>query len=223
MIEDALRLNRRRFCGQVGSGLGATALSWLLNQNSGERVFVKSPFRFRKHGQCGMDVSELFQETASCVDDMAFVRSVYADSDNHPAALFQFLTGQAMQGSPSIGAWTIYGLGTPNENLPAFVVLRDGRPFGGTSSWGSAFLPSYCQGTQFRSGDHPILNLNPPEEFSPKRQRECLQLLQRLNQEHLSSRVMHPELKARIANYELAYRMQSEVPAASRERARTDS
>ncbi len=277
-LEIMQRMNRRRFCGHAGSGLGATALAWLLqqsgltasetglqakastlrprvkscifltmeggashmdtfdpkpaldklhgkpyvrknvilqsNQNRGDRIFVRSPFAFKQYGQCGMDVSELFRETASCVDDMAFVRSVYADSDNHPAALFQFLTGQAMQGSPSIGAWTIYGLGTVNENLPAFVVLRDGRPFGGTSSWGSAFLPSSCQGMQFRGGDHPVLNLHPPEAFSAARQEACLQFLKSLNREHARSRTMHPELEARIANYELAYRMQAEVPGA---------
>jgi hypothetical protein len=280
-------INRRHFCGQVGTGIGSVALTWLLqqeaaragvsaavpaktnqllranqghfparakscifltmtggpshidtfdpkpelqarsgqlfkregekfqsNQNKGERYLVGSMFDFKKYGQCGMDVSELFKETAACVDDMAFVRSVYAESDNHPAALLQFLTGMPRQGNPSIGAWTVYGLGADNDNLPAFVVLRDGRPFGGTATWGNAYLPSYCQGTQFRSGDHPVLNLTAPKGVGTRRQRRGLDLLKEFNQMHLGNHPLHPELEARIANYELAYRMQTEVPEA---------
>ena len=122
------------------------------NQVSGARYFVRSPFRFRRYGECGMDVSELFRETAAHVDDMAFVRSVYAESDNHPAALFQYNTGFPVQGNPSIGSWVVYGLGPENQDLPAFVVLRDGKPFGGTSCWGNGYLPALYQGTQFRGG-----------------------------------------------------------------------
>lgn len=134
------------------------------NQNNGDRFFTPSPFQFQRYGQCGMDVSELFRHTASRVDDLAFIRSVYAQSDNHPAALFQFLTGQAFQGSPSIGSWVVYGLGTVNQNLPAFIVLRDGQPFGGTATWGNAYLPTCYQGTQLRSGAIPILDLQPPKK-----------------------------------------------------------
>ena len=182
------------------------------NQNSGERFFTPSPFQFQRFGQCGREVSELFQKVATCVDDLAFVRSVYADSDNHPAALFQFLTGQAFQGSPSIGSWVVYGLGTENQNLPAFVVLRDGRPFGGTATWSNAYLPASYQGTQLRSGAFPILDLQPPKDVSRQRQRENLDLLQALNREYGQRNPVHPDLEARMASYELAFRMQAEVP-----------
>ncbi len=182
------------------------------NQNNGDRFFTSSPFEFQRYGQCGREVSELFRNVATCVDDLAFVRSVYAESDNHPAALFQFLTGNAFQGSPSIGSWVAYGLGTVNQNLPAFVVLRDGQPFGGTATWGNAYLPTCYQGTQLRSGAIPILDLQPPEEIGRQRQRDSLDLLQRINREHSQGNPTHPDLEARMASYELAFRMQTEVP-----------
>ena len=182
------------------------------NQNKEERFFTASPFEFQRYGQCGRDVSELFQNVGTCVDDLAFVRSVHADSDNHPAALFQFLTGSAFQGSPSIGSWVVYGLGTENQNLPSFVVLRDGRPFGGNATWGNAYLPTCYQGTQLRSGAIPILDLQPPMGVSRLRQRENLDLLQKFNREHSQRNLAHPDLEARIASYELAFRMQAEVP-----------
>ncbi len=182
------------------------------NQNKGDRFFTPSPFQFRRFGQCGRDVSELFQNVATCVDDLAFVRSVYADSDNHPAALFQFLTGQAFQGSPSIGSWVVYGLGTESQNLPAFVVLRDGRPFGGAAAWSNAYLPAAYQGTQLRSGAVPILDLQPPKDVGRSRQRESLDLLQAFNRQHSQRNPAHPDLEARMASYELAFRMQAEVP-----------
>ena len=182
------------------------------NQNNGDRFFTASPFEFQRYGQCGREVSELFKNVANCVDDLAFVRSVYASSDNHPAALFEFLTGNAFQGSPSIGSWVTYGLGTMNQNLPAFVVLRDGQPFGGTATWGNAYLPTCYQGTQLRSGAIPILDLQPPEEVGAHRQRDSLNLLQMFNREHSQRNPTHPDLEARMASYELAFRMQTEVP-----------
>ncbi len=194
------------------------------NQNAGTRYFTSTPFQFGTYGQMGMPVSDLFPSFASHVDDVAFLRSGYAESDNHPAALFHYLTGHPFQGSPSIGSWMVYGLGTENQNLPAFVVLRDGRPFGGTGTWGNAYLPACYQGTQFRSGDHPVLNLNPPEGVTSLRQRRMLNVLQGLNRAHQKSMPFHPDLEARIANYELAFRMQMEVPEAvdlSRESERT--
>lgn len=184
------------------------------NQVKGKRYFVNSPFKFRRYGQCGMQVSELFQEVASCVDDMAFVRSVHADSDNHPAALFQYNTGYPVQGNPSVGSWVAYGLGTENQNLPAFVVLRDGKPYGGTATWGNAYLPSLYQGTQFRSGPIPVLNLQPPAGVSRHEQRKNLDLIQQLNRKHQRLRSEHSDLEARIAAYELAFRMQAEIPEA---------
>ncbi|MBM4004112.1 MAG: DUF1501 domain-containing protein [Planctomycetes bacterium] len=184
------------------------------NQVKGNRYFVRSPFSFRSYGQCGMQVSELFSETAQHVDDIAFIRSAYGESDNHPAAVFQYTTGYPIQGHPSMGAWIVYGLGCENENLPAFVVLRDGKPFGGTTSWGNGFLPATFQGVQFRGGDKPVLDLAPPASISRGRQQDTLRLVQALNGEHLRGRTEFADLASRIASYELAFRMQSEIPRA---------
>ena len=182
------------------------------NQVKGKRLFVRSPFKFGKYGQCGMDVSELFQHTASHVDDIAFLRSGYCDSDNHPAAVFQYTTGYPVQGNPSLGAWITYGLGSENENLPSYVVLRDGKPYGGTTSWGNGYLPAQYQGMQFRGGRHPVLNLQPPEGVSRTEQQATLDLLRALNKQHQRDRATFSDLEARIAAYELAFRMQSEIP-----------
>ncbi len=182
------------------------------SQTRGERWFVKSPFRFERHGECGMPVSELFNEVAGCVDDIAFVRSVQCESDNHPAALFQLTTGQQVPGSPSMGAWAIYGLGTENQNLPAFIVLRDGRPYGGTTAWNSGFLPSHFQGTQLRSGQSPVLNLKLPRAVTPETRRSNLDLLRQMNEWHRERLPSFSDLQARIDAYELAFRMQTEVP-----------
>ena len=182
------------------------------SQVRGKRYFVRSPFRFRKYGECGMDVSDLFEQTAAHVDDIAFLRSGYGESDNHPAAVFQYTTGYPVQGNPSIGSWVVYGLGSENENLPSFVVLRDGRPYGGTTSWGNGFLPAVYQGVQFRAGDRPILNLQPPSGVSREQQKKILDLLQELNTAHRRGRTEFSELDARIAAYELAFRMQREIP-----------
>ncbi len=184
------------------------------NQVKGKRFFIRSPFEFRQYGECGMPVSELFREVGACVDDMAFVRSVYADSDNHPAALFQYNTGYPVQGNPSLGSWVVYGLGTENANLPAFVVLRDGKPYGGTANWSNAYLPALYQGTQFRSGANPVLNLRPPADTSIDDQRQTLDLVQQLNRKHQRRHVDQSDLAARIAAYELAFRMQTEIPEA---------
>lgn len=180
------------------------------NQVKGNRYFVKSPFQFTRRGECGMDVSELFPHVGECVDDIAFVRSVHADSDNHPAALFQYNTGMAVQGNPSIGSWLLYGLGSENQSLPAYVVLRDGKPFGGNSSWSNGYLPAEYQGLQFRSGASPVLNLKSP--VSESEQKQSLDLIGLLNRHHKEQRPQHPDLDARIAAFELAFRMQTEIP-----------
>jgi hypothetical protein len=183
-------------------------------QVRGNRYFVRSPFKFRKYGQCGMEVSELFEQTAAHVDDIAVLRSGYGDSDNHPAAVFQYTTGFPVQGNPSIGSWVVYGLGSENENLPSFVVLRDGKPFGGTTSWGNGFLPALYQGMQFRGGRQPVLNLAAPESVSRGQQETTLKLINTLNEGHRKDRAAFSELPARIAAYELAFRMQRDIPEA---------
>lgn len=181
------------------------------NQVKGTRYAVRSPFEFKKYGECGAEVSELFSHTAKHVDDMAIVRSAYADSDNHPAALFHYNTGHPVQGHPSMGAWMTYGLGTENQNLPAFVVLRDGKPFGGTSCWANGYLPAAFQGTQFRGGDRPVLDLE-NRSLTRAEQRQNLDLVNQVNAIHQRTHSGHSELDARIAAYELAFRMQTEIP-----------
>jgi hypothetical protein len=145
---------------------------------------------------------------------MAFVRSVQADNGNHPAAVFQMNTGFVVPGNPSIGAWLTFGLGTQNQNLPAYVALPDFRsiPFSGAQQWGSGFLPATYQGTVLRWKGEPIRDLKTPEGLSPEGRQAQIDLLRSFNQEYLSKKADNQELAARIDAYELAYRMQVEVP-----------
>ncbi len=179
------------------------------------RHLVGSPFKFAKHGQCGMDVSELLPNIATCVDDMAFVRSVQADNGNHPAAVFQMNTGFVTPGNPSVGAWLTFGLGTENQNLPAYVALPDFRsiPFSGAQQWGSGFLPASYQGTVLRGKGEPIRYLRSPADLAPEAREYQRELLRSLNQEYLATHFSNPDLQARIDAYELSYRMQTEVPS----------
>jgi Protein of unknown function (DUF1501) len=178
------------------------------------RHLVASPFNFSQHGKCGMEVSDLLPNLASCVDDMAFVRSVQADNGNHPAAVFQMNTGFIMPGNPSLGAWLSYGLGTVNQNLPAYVALPDFRsiPFSGSQQWGSGFLPASYQGTVLRWKGDPIRDLASPTDLTPETRDQQRELLRALNQDYLQKHFTNPDLQARIDAYELSYRMQAEVP-----------
>jgi hypothetical protein len=178
------------------------------------RLILKSPWAFKKYGQCGMDVSELFPHLATCVDDMAFVRSVQAENGNHPAAVFLMNTGSVVPGHASLGAWVTYGLGTENQSLPGFVVLPDFRsiPFSGSQQWGSGFLPASYQGTLLRWKGEPIRDLKPPESMSADAQKQQMELLRAYNQTYLDRNFTNPDLQGRIDAYELAYRMQAEVP-----------
>lgn len=178
------------------------------------RVLVQSPFAFRRHGQCGMDVSEILPHIATCVDDMAFVHSVQADNGNHPAAVFQMNTGFVVPGNPSLGAWLGFGLGTENQSLPGFVALPDFRsiPFSGAQQWGPGFLPASYQGTVMRWKGDPIRDLGAPPGLSNAEQEDRRNLLRRLNARHREMHLDHAELQARIDTYELAFRMQMEVP-----------
>ena len=171
---------------------------------------MPSPWKFKKYGQCGMDVSELFPHVGGCVDDIGFVRSMYAISNDHAPALFQMNTGAVLPGYPSMGSWITYGLGSENENLPGFVVFSDhrGGPIGGAPNWGNGYMPAAYQGTQFRSSGDPIVDLNPPKDMPRERQRRWLDYLAKLNAEHLAKNPLDTELTARIASYELAFRMQ---------------
>jgi hypothetical protein len=198
-----------------------TVMDWSKEKNTDQanlfakpRLFLKSSFPFKKYGECGMDVSSLFPHLATCVDDMAFVRSIQTENGNHPAAVFLMNTGVVIPGKPSMGSWVTYGLGTENQNLPAFVVLPDFRslPFSGSQQWGPGFLPASYQGTVLRWKGDPILDLKPPADVTPAIQSSEMELLRSYNQEFLAKHFTNPDLQARMDSYELAYRMQAEVP-----------
>ncbi len=184
--------------------------------------------RFPRCGRSGLAISDFLPELSRHADDLAIIRSCWADSVNHPQAVYQINTGSILMGKPSLGSWVGYGLGTENDDLPAFVVLPDpgGGIKGGAPSYGAGFLPANQQGTVMRSGEAPIVDLAPPPGVSPEQQRRTLDLIGRLNARHLASRGDDPELAGRIASYELAYRMQSAAPEAvdwRRESAETHS
>lgn len=181
--------------------------------SSGKRYFVKSPFDFIKAGECGADISTAWEHLATCADDICFYRGAHVESVNHPTACYHVNTGNRFGGDPGIGAWVNYGLGTENQNLPGFVVLpRTSYPQGGAANWSNGFLPASFQGTPLRAQGSPILDLNPPKGVTRERQRENLNLLATLNKQHLASHPGRTDLEARLNSYELAYRMQTEVP-----------
>lgn len=177
---------------------------------------MKSPWQFRNYGQCGMPVSDLLPHVAQHADKLALIRSMKSESNNHVPAVYFMLSGSALGGRPGLGSWVTYGLGTENQNLPAFVVMTDPRALvgGGAGNWNSGFLPSNYQGVQFRSAGLPVLNLKPPTGVSPQQQRKSLDLIAKLNDEFLREHPGEQELAARIRTYELAYRMQSEATEA---------
>ena len=181
--------------------------------SSGKRYFVQSPFEFVKAGQSGADISTEWNHLQEMVDDMCFFRGAQVESVNHPTACYHVNTGNRFGGDPALGSWVTYGLGSPNQNLPGFVVLpRNSYPQGGGSNWSNGFLPADFQGTPLRPQGSPILDLSPPEGVTRQRQRANLDLLAKLNAKHQESRAETGELEARMASYELAYRMQAEVP-----------
>ena len=169
---------------------------------------------FRNWGQSGLPISDFLPETAQRADDLCVIRSLHGDSVNHPQSVYQMNTGSILMGRPSVGSWVAYGLGTENSNLPAFVVLPDpsGGLKGGPPAWGSGFLPATYQGVTMRPGAQPILNLQPPAVLANAGNRRTLDLVQRLNREHLAARDHDDELSARINAYELAFRMQMSAP-----------
>ncbi len=181
--------------------------------SSGERYFVQSPFDFIKAGKSGADICTEWEHLKEMVDDMCFYRGAQVESVNHPTACYHMNTGNQFGGDPAVGAWVNYGLGSLNENLPGFVVLpRSSYPQGGASNWANGYLPAEFQGTPLRPEGSPILDLNPPVGMSRERQRTNLDLLRKLNQGHLAERPGRSDLEARMSSYELAYRMQTEVP-----------
>jgi hypothetical protein len=174
---------------------------------------LASPWKFSRHGESGIEVSELLPHVASRIDDICVIRSMVADNINHTGAALQMCTGEQAFSRPSMGSWLTYGLGTENQNLPGFVVVSPASVFQGAQLWASSFLPSAYQGTLVRDLDRPIANLAAPAGLVG-RQRGKLNALLRLNELHKQQRVMDSELEARIASFELAFRMQREAPEA---------
>src|SRR3954467_8716971 len=177
---------------------------------------MPSPFTFKKCGQSGIEVSELFPHLSQHVDRMAFLRSVYGRSNDHVQGTYEMQTGQINLGFPSVGSWVTYGLGSVASSLPAFVVMTDARggPLGGPNDWSAGFMPAAFQGTRFRSTGDPIVDLKPPASLSADDQRMRLDALAKLNELDMQKFPGNSELAARISSYELAYRMQGCAPGA---------
>jgi hypothetical protein len=169
---------------------------------------------FRKYGQSGIDVSDFLPHLAQCVDDICLLRGCYGDSVTHPESVYLMNTGSILMGRPSLGAWVAYGLGTENQNMPGFVVMPDPRGWvkGGAPAWSNGYLPSAYQGTLLNGGPSPIIHLSTPSGIRDGQQRRTLDLVNQLNREHLRGRQEDSELSARIAAYELAFRMQTHAP-----------
>ncbi|MSV32463.1 MAG: DUF1501 domain-containing protein [Bryobacterales bacterium] len=177
---------------------------------TGGNTLMGSPRTWKQHGKSGMWVSDWYPHIAQHVDDMTVIRSCWANGLNHVGSVCQMNTGDILAGRPSLGAWVTYGLGTANKNLPTFVVLTDDKEvLGGPKNWSSGFLPATYQGTQFRQGDTPILNLKPAEGVTDERQRSRLSLLKQLNQQWGADKTEDTDLDARVKSFELAYEMQS--------------
>jgi hypothetical protein len=170
-----------------------------------------SPWKFQKHGQSGIEVSELFTNIATCVDYLCVIRSMVADNINHNGACLQMNTGEQAFSRPSLGSWLLYGLGSENQNLPGFVVISPAQPAQGAPLWSSSFLPASYQGTLVSDLKNPINNLRNPI-FSSKQQREQLDVLKQLNVLHQMEREEDSRLSARIESFELAFRMQANAP-----------
>jgi hypothetical protein len=179
---------------------------------------MPSPFQFRQHGESGKWVSNLFPNLARHVDKMAFIHSVYSESNNHSPALFMMNSGLPRMGYPCVGSWVTYGLGSESDSLPAFVVMSDprgrGLPKGNANNWSAGFLPSVFQGTWLKPQGDTIDNLRRPDSLTEAQQRRHLDVLRQANEHHLASRPEDHELEARIESFEMAYRMQSAAPDA---------
>ena len=173
---------------------------------------LASPWKFAQHGQSGIPVSELFPHVAECVDELAVVRSMTSDFSEHASANYFLHTGFGQQGRPSMGSWACYGLGSACQSLPGFVVLNSGKmPIGGPASFGSGFLPATYQGSIFRTGGEPVANIKPLEE-RPEIQQSKFRLLRQLDAK-VAERFDHADaIESAVANYEMAFRMQSAVP-----------
>lgn len=181
-----------------------------------ENAVLALPRTWQRYGDSGLAVSDWYRHVGDHVDDLCMIHSCVSTGLNHVGSVSMMNTGSLLGGRPSLGAWVNYGLGSENRNLPGFVVLLDNdkEPPGGGRVWGTGFMPATFQGTRFRSGREPILDLHPPERITDERQRGKLEYLRQLNRRHLEDRAGDSELEARIASYELAFRMQAHAPEA---------
>lgn len=184
-------------------------------RKTGGRI-VEPRWEFSQYGQCGKWVSTLFPNLANHVDDIAFLHSMTADSPIHGSAMLMMNSGKILSGSPALGSWATYGLGSVNENLPGYVVMLDPKagPISGAKNWSSGYMPATYAGTVFRSKGAPILNLDRPEGMTQEVQRELIDSIQQANSRHMQSRQDNDDLASRIASYELAFKMQSAAPEA---------
>lgn len=175
---------------------------------------MRSPFRFRRYGESGMTVSEVYPNIARHVDELTFLHACHSDVQNHVPACYKVNSGATRVGSPGLGSWTTYGLGSANRELPGYVVMYDHRsaPEGGANLWDAAYLPAVNQGVPFRPSDHPILYLKRPPKISRRSQNSQSKLLQKLNNWHLERHAGESELQARIQSFETAYKMQISAP-----------
>jgi hypothetical protein len=177
---------------------------------------MPSPFEFKRFGQSGKLVSEVFPHTGQHVDDLAFIHSVYGKSNDHVQAHYEMQSGQIRVGFPAAGSWVTYGLGCESTSLPAFVVINDprGGPIGGPTNWSAGYMPAAFQGTPFRALGDPIMDLKPVAGMTPDSQRARLDLLAKLNELDMEKYPGASDLAARISSYELAFRMQGCAPQA---------
>jgi hypothetical protein len=177
---------------------------------------VEPKWSFKPYGHSGKWVSDLFPHLGTCVDDIAFIHSMTADSPIHGSAMLQMNSGKILSGSPCLGSWLNYGLGTMNQNLPGFVVMLDprGGPISGAKNWSSGYMPAHYQATVMKASQPAILDLQRPGATSDGVQRKVLDTLREYNEEHSAARVDNTNLAARIASYELAYKMQATAPEA---------
>ncbi|MFN0052229.1 MAG: DUF1501 domain-containing protein, partial [Planctomycetales bacterium] len=181
-------------------------------------TLLKSPWKFRQYGESGLPVSDLFPHMAQCVDEMCIIRSIHGTNPAHGGAVLKLHTGSDTQIRPSMGSWITYGLGTENENLPAFITICPTLAFGGVNNWGAAFLPAHTQGTPIGNAavdveQATVKHIRNPH-VSPAAQRAQLDLLAQINREHLESSGPNRALEGRIQSFELAFRMQSAMPEA---------
>ena len=187
----------------------------VLVEVTAKTYYVGSPFGFRKVGKSGIEMCDRFVHMAdpAVADELCVYRGCQAQSVNHPDALYHLNTGSTLGADPGVGAWVTYGLGSLNQNVPGYVVMTElAFPQGGAGNWSNGFLPAHYQGTLLRSSGSPVLDLEPPEWKTREQQRRSLDLLADINRGHAERRPSHDELAARMESYELAYRMQAEVP-----------